>query len=280
MSAELLSAEKDNWGLLPRRVLTAVLLVDAFFMVAYVVTQHLRVTPTTKPLIFLFDMNAEGNFSTWWQGIQLLLVGLVFLALTLWFFQGDERVAPLRRLFFVCGLAFAYFSADEIGQIHENASQMLQSWHWLNQVETKLFAAFGRRVHRFHGGSLWIPLFAIIGICLIVWLWPQFKLAWKSWRREILLLAVGFGVLVFGAVVIESLGDLIPKNATTLRVIEVAIEETFESVGCSVVLYSVMRVVARAGAGVLPGRAPALARAQGAQSANPVLAAEDAETAE
>jgi hypothetical protein len=245
----------DNWKLVPKRVLTGALILDAAFMLAYVITQNLHATPTTKPLIFLFDLNGEGNPTAWWQGGQLLLIGLAFFALTLWFFQDNDRIAPLRRLFFVSGLAFTYFSADETGQIHENTSQMLQSWHWLNQLETHIFAAMGRKVHRFHGGSLWIPLFAVVGIVLIVWLWPQFKLGWKLWHREILLLAVGFAVLVFAATVLESLGDLIPKDAFTLRVIEVGVEETLESIGSSIVLYSVISVLAAAGASVLPGAA-------------------------
>jgi hypothetical protein len=251
------TAENDNWSKLPKRALITALALDAFFMIAYVITQHLPATPAAKPLIFVFDLNAEGNPAAWWQGNQLLLTAFGFFALSLWFFQADDRVAPLRRLFVVCGLAFTYFSMDEIGQVHENMSQMLQAWHWLNQVETHLFAAFGKKVHRFHGGSLWIPIFAVIGVALIVWLWPQFKLAWRLWRREILFLAIGFGVLVFSATVIESLGDLIPKDAYTLRVIEVAIEETGESIGSSIVLYSVASVLAVAAASVLPGVNPA-----------------------
>ena len=246
---------KDNWALLPKRVLLGALCMDLFFAIAYSLTIWLPPTPTNKPLTFLFDLNGEGNVSAWWQGSQLLLVALGFFALALWFFQSDERVAPLRRLFFVGGLAFAYLSADEIGQVHENTSQLLQSWHWLNQVETKALAALGKKMHRLHGGSLWIPIFAIIGIALIWWLWPQLRLAWKLWHRQILLLAAGFGLLVFAAAVLESIGDLLPAGVAGVRMIEVGVEETLESIGSSIVLYSVVSVLAQAGAGVLPGSA-------------------------
>ncbi|MDR3686298.1 MAG: hypothetical protein P4L93_05000 [Coriobacteriia bacterium] len=247
------SQPRDNWKLMPKRVLVGALIVDAFFAVMYSLTIWLPQTPSAKPLTFLFDMNGEGNVAAWWQGSQLLLIGLAFFALTLWFFQSDERVGPLRRLFFVSGLAFTYFSADEIGQVHENTSKLLQSWHALNLAEIRLLAALGHKMHKLHGGSLWIPLFAIIGIALIWWLWPQFRLAWSLWHREILLLVIGFGVLVFAATVIESMGDLIPKSMYALRLIEVGVEETLESLGSSIVLYSVVRVLARAGERVLPG---------------------------
>ena len=244
---------RDNWAVTPKRVLIGALTLDGFFALMYALTIGLSPTPTHKPLTLLFDLNGEGNVAAWWQGSQLLLIGLAFFALTLWFFQSDERIAPLRRLFFVCGLAFAYLSADEIGQIHESTSKMLESWHALYMVEIRVLAAIGHKQHRLTGGSVWIPLFAIIGIALIWWLWPQFKLAWKLWHREILLLMAGFAVLVFAATVLESMGDLIPKGDTLLRMVEVGFEETLESVGSSIVLYSVVRVLAKAGAGILPG---------------------------
>lgn len=246
------SRSRDNWELLPKRTLAGALIVDAFFILAYALTIGLPHTPTAKPLIFLFDLNAEGNVSSWWAGTQLLLIGLTFFMLSLWVFQSDDRIAPLRRLFFVTGLAFTYLSADEIGQVHESVSKILQSWHFLNLVEIRLLAALGHKMHKLHGGSLWIPLFAIIGVALIWWLWPQFRLGWKLWRREILLLALGFGVLVFGAVVIEASGDLIPRAAVTLRLVEIGVEEAFELVGASLMLYSGARVLAGAGAKLLP----------------------------
>ena len=244
---------RDNWAALPKRVLLAALGMDAFFALMYALTIGLSPTPTRKPLTFLFNLNGEGNASAWWQGSQLLLIALAFFALALWFFQADDRVGPLRRLFLVSGLAFTYLSADEIGQLHENLSKILQSWHALYMVEIRLLAAIGHKMHKLHGGSIWIPIFAVVGIALIWWLWPQFRLAWKLWHREIMLLVVGFGVLVLAGTVIESMGDLIPTSAVGLRMIEVGFEETLESVGASIVLYSVVRVLAKAGAGVLPG---------------------------
>ena len=68
-------------------------------------------------------------------------------------------------------------------------------------------------------------------------------------------------MLVFAATVIESMGDLIPASAVTLRMIEVGAEETLESVGSSIVLYSVVRVLAKAGAAALPGSASRAATA-------------------
>ena len=246
----------DNWKALPKRILLGAMGADTVLILLYAITVGLTPTPSRKPLTFLFDLNGEGNVAAWFSGTQLFVIGLAFLLLALWFFQSDERIAPLRRLFFVCGLAFVYLSADEIGQIHENMSKVLQSWHWLNQVETKFLAMLGKKMHRLHGGSLWIPIFVVVGVALIWWLWPQFKLAWKLWRTEIFLLAAGFGILAFGAVVLEALGDLIPVGALLMRRLEVGVEEGFELVGASIMLYAVVRVLAAAGAKLLPAAVP------------------------
>ena len=91
-------------GLLPKRVLTIALSADIVLVVslrAYGASADR--TPAAKPLIFLFDLNGEGNVPAWFSGMQLLLIGLAFFALALWFFQSDERVAPLRDSFLVGG---------------------------------------------------------------------------------------------------------------------------------------------------------------------------------
>jgi hypothetical protein len=241
---------RDNWKLLPRRVLIGALIVDAFLAIAYALTADLPKTPTAKPLTFLFGLNGEGNIPAWFSGAQLLLIGLAFLVLASWIFQSDERIAALRRLFFTVGLAFVYLSADEVGQVHEKMSAVAQSWHPLYLFEIRLLAAIGFKRRKLHGGSIWIPLFAIVGLILLIWLWPQIKKAWKLWRKEILLLALGFAILALGATVVETVGNLL--HSSIEREVQVGIEEMLELVGASVMLYAAMRVLAATGARLLP----------------------------
>lgn len=247
---------RDNWTRLPRRVLTLTLCADALLLLFHVAVVLMPIGPASRPLKFLFGLNGEGNVPAWYSGTQLLLVGLTFFALSLWFFQSDERLAPLRRLLVVFGTVFTYLSADEVGQIHERLSALVQSWHWLRMVEYRTLIALGRKAGRIHGGGIWIPVFVVLGAVLLWWLWPQIKSALRHWRREFVLIGVGFGVLVLGAVVIEALGAAIPKTATTARDIEVGIEEAFEMAGVSVILYAAARVLAAAASRILPGSAP------------------------
>jgi hypothetical protein len=247
---------RDNWAGLPRRILTFALCADALLLLCHAAVVLMPVVPASRPLKRLFGLNGEGNVPTWYSGTQLFLVGLTFFALSLWFFQSDERLAPLRRLLVTLGIVFTYLSADEVGQIHERLSMLAQSWHWLRMAEYRALIALGRKAGRINGGGIWIPVFAVLGIALLWWLWPQIKVALRHWRRELVLVGVGFGILVFGAVVIEALGSAIPKTAVTARDIEVGVEEVLEMAGVSVILYAATRVLAAAASRILPDSAP------------------------
>lgn len=256
MNVPASATARDNWARLPKRVLTFALCVDALLLVLHSAVALMPIAPATRPLKFLFGLNGEGNVPAWYSGTQLLLVGLTFFLLAAWFFQSDERLAPLRRLFVVSGTVFTYLSADEVGQIHERISALIQSWHWLRMIEFRVLIALGRKAGRIHGGGIWIAFFALAGIALLWWLWPQIKLALRLWRRQFVLLGIGAAILVFGAVVIEMLGAAIPKGAVALRDIEVGVEETFETVGVTLILYAAVRVLSAAGARLLPGSTP------------------------
>lgn len=273
MDASAPAPAHDNWTRLPRRVLTFVLCADVLLALLHVGVVLMPIGPASRPLKFLFGLNGEGNVPAWYSGTQLFLVGLTFFALSLWFFQSDERLAPLRKLLAVFGMVFTYLSADEVGQIHERLSALVQSWHWLRMVEYRTLIALGRKAGRIHGGGIWIPVFAVLGIALIWWLWPQIKLAMRHWRREFVLIGVGFGILVLGAVAVEALGAAIPKTATAARDIQVGIEESIEMVGVSVMLYAAMRVLAAAASRILPGSAPEVVSPV-ADPADPVTLAE------
>jgi hypothetical protein len=245
----------DKWARFPRRVLTFALCADALLLLCHVGVVLMPRTPASRPLKFLFGLNGEGNVPTWYSGMQLFMVGLTFFTLALWLFRSDDRLAPLRRLLATLGAVFTYLSADEVGQIHERLSMLAQSWHWLRMAEYRVLLALGRKAGRINGGGIWIPVFAVLGIALLWWLWPQIKVALRHWRREFVLVGVGFGILVIGAVAIEALGSAIPKTAVTARDIEVGIEEAFEMTGVSVILYAATRVFADAASRILPDSA-------------------------
>jgi hypothetical protein len=235
---------RDRWAALPKRALILFLSMDALLVVLHAVVTAFPQRPWNRPLKFLFGLNVESNIPTWYSSMQLLLIGLALLALTTWLLRSDERIAPLRTLFTVGGLGFVYLSADEAGRIHEQFSAIMQSWHWLRVAEMRVIPVFTKQGARYGGGSLWIPLFALIGIAFLIWMWPQIRLALRVWGHEIKWMFIGFGVLVFGAVVVEGLGTLIPKTAAVARAAEVGLEEGLEMVGATIILFGALSIVA------------------------------------
>ena len=67
----------------------------------------------------------------------------------------------------------------------------------------------------------------------------------------IFLFGLGFAMLAFGGTVIETLGNYLPA-ASIQRLVEVGVEESIEMFGATVMLYSATRVLAQAGARLLP----------------------------
>lgn len=235
---------RDRWAALPKRALVFFLSVDALLVVMHAVVSVLPQRPWNRPLKFLFGLNVESNIPTWYSSMQLLLIGLSLLVLTTWLFGSDGRVARLRRFFAVGGFVFVYLSADEAGRVHEQFSAILQSWHWLRMTEARLIPAFSKQAARYGGGALWIPVFALIGVAFLVWMWPQIRLALRLWGREARRMAIGFGVMILGAVVVEGLGTLIPKTASLARAAEVGLEEGLEMLGATLILSGVVSIIA------------------------------------
>jgi hypothetical protein len=235
---------RDRWTALPKRTLAFFLAADVLLVFMHAIVTALPQRPWNRPLKFLFGLNVESNIPTWYSSMQLLLIGVGLLVLTTWLFDSDGRVSRLRRFFAVGGLIFVYLSADEAGRVHEQFSAILQSWHWLRMTEARLIPAFSTQAARYGGGALWIPVFALIGVACLVWMWPQIRLALRLWSREARRMAIGFGVMLLGAVVVEGLGTLIPKTASLARAAEVGLEEGLEMVGATLILSGVVSVIA------------------------------------
>ena len=122
-----------------------------------------------------FNLAVENNFASWWSGTLLLLIALhafdgYFLKIT---------TVPLEaRGWGAMALIFAILSMDEIGSIHERASQLV------------------------HLGGVWWSLlpFAIVVLCLLFYGFYALYKAKVSYYR-LLLIVCGFGL--FGSVVLQ-----------------------------------------------------------------------------
>ena len=171
--------------------------------------------------------------------MQMFLVGLVLLTLASRLFAAEARVWPLRRLFFVAGLGFVFFSADEIGEIHE----FLSSWivrHVPLLMNTELRIARSLGFHHLTtrgGGGAWIAIYAVIGVVTLYLLAPQIRLARRIWLRQSRAFVVGFGTLFFGGAVIGVFGFFF-RQGSTGKYLETAVKQGVDFVGTSIALFA------------------------------------------
>ncbi len=80
----------------------------------------------------LFDLDGEANIPTWFSSIQLLGVGLVFLLVSR---LRNFTIFADKIFFKISGLAFIYFSMDEVVTIHEKITSSLSKFDFIPQFK-------------------------------------------------------------------------------------------------------------------------------------------------
>jgi hypothetical protein len=228
---------------LPRKLFWGFLAGDTFFLLAHFTVFALGLAKT-KWYEF-FGLNFEMNPPTWWSAAQFLVVALVFFVIAAWPFRTHPLVRPIRVAMIAAGVLFTYISADEAGVIHERVSLALKYGHgrWWYLPNT-------------YGFPWWIFVWAaaIGGVVLLVVYLPRM---WRLWRRETILLVVGFAFMIAGGAVIELVAEVLfkVKDLTPAFYIETGIEEWMEMVGATVALLGAARMLARVARDLYPAPA-------------------------
>jgi hypothetical protein len=127
----------------------------------------------------MFHLGMERNIPSWFATILWLFISL--LSLASYYAERIEPAQPQLSWFWLAiSTVFLYFSADEAATIHEEAGEFLRS-----QVDTMSIA-----IPQGSPGSPWIvfyaPVFAIFGICFLVFLWNRFS---RDRRLKVMLIS-------------------------------------------------------------------------------------------
>lgn len=240
----------DLWERLPQTTLRIALAVDGAFLALYLFAIAFGLGTRARNLFFLLSLEGEGNPPSWWYGVQMLLVALVFLLLASRLFANDERIRKLKALFTVSAIGFAFISLDEIGEIHEEGSAFIARMKYVEQAEQWLNNTFFHIAHKLRGGGgVWLVVYTIIGVVLLIWLIPRAIEAYRIWPKQVATVALGFGIFSFSAAVLQVLGYL-TKPMTSLHFAYVFVEQALKMGGISIGLYGAMQVLA-AGADTL-----------------------------
>lgn len=209
--------------------LAGLLFVDGMLVALHMVGHHYGDIPE------FFYLDAESNLPTWWSSTQLLLAGLALAAVTLraWMAEPGGRWLGL----FV--LTLLAMSVDEMAMMHEKAGRILD-------------LVVDRSDTVFHHSGLW---FAVIGlpffvfVLLVLWKVQRFLQDVPGGARRLLL---GMGVLLLGALGMEALSNFVvsPEEMSVRSelgkyVVLVALEEGFEMIGGSIMLWAALDILAR-----------------------------------
>jgi len=215
-------AEKDaDW------VLRVLLTIDFALVIVYLTAMSLPISMRLRQII---DVNHEVSVPTWFASTQLLITGLIFLALA----QLNRSRSVFTPIFFpLVGAGFIFLSIDEAAVIHETLSALLQGVDALPKFAD--------------GHGVWIALYAVIGVVLLAITCRNLPILAKDYRKETLVFAAGMAVFLAGGVGLEIFGYSIPNDGTNALINrwQVAFEELFEFIGVSVALYAGLLFILR-----------------------------------
>lgn len=239
-STTVVASLSTLWSELPLRTLKTVLIIDAIVIGLYLAA--LAFATQNHNLFFLLDLESEGNPPSWWYGTQQLLVGIVFLLLATRIFDSVRDIKAFRSLFFAGGLGFTYISLDEVGEVHEIGSRILVNNHAVGVLVLQMQGLLNIH-HRIRGAGVWIPVYAIIGTILLIWLVPRAIKAFRVWRGPATTFLIGFGIFAFTAAILQVAGYFTPEG-TAIHDIYLITEQALKMAGISIALYGTTQVLA------------------------------------
>ena len=219
--------QRAAWRALPRRLFIALTALDTLFVAAYLAL--IALGRHKNELFVLFNLDKEANLPSWYAGTQLFIVAIGYLVLGSRLIPVRRKTAILRPLWLLMGVGFTFLSADEVGAVHERMSRPLMRM----------------KVFNFHYLDQWMVLYLLVAAVIIIVFGRLFLWFWREWRTEVMLFALGFGVLAGGAIAAEMVH--ISRNMEGMRLLlEVGVEEWLEMFGVTILILPAYRILAYA----------------------------------
>jgi hypothetical protein len=163
----------------------------------------------------LVDLDAESSLPAWYSSMLL---------------QPPSGRGPARWFFLLGCAGFLFLSADEALFIHESiaGSPALKANPHLMAV-----------LHLKHSQGAWIPIYGAVVAVLFAVAAPQIWRFWKTHRPAFLAFAIGIGMFLFGAIVLEIAGDRymdLLRAVPAIHTAEIVAEELLEMLGSIIML--------------------------------------------
>jgi len=201
------------------RILLSIILIMLFFSILSSIIKILQIDNRVLKIFYLFNFNGESNIPTYYSGITLFFSSLLLFVIAI-------NYKNTNQFYYWLGLSmiFVLISFDELSQIHERISYILQ--HQLNTSGILFFA--------------WIIPYGIsiliIGVFYIKFL---FGLP-RETKRLFILSAIIFIGPVLLLEMIEGYFVDIYGYETILHYSATTLEELLEMIGVAVLIYALL----------------------------------------
>lgn len=175
----------------------------------------------------VIDLDAEANLPTWFSSFQLALIAISF-----WTFATRVRATgrPSRRFLQTCGGAFLLLSIDETAMFHERITASVGS-RYIDWMPAYLTAHISETI-----------VCVFVAAACFAAAYPHLRGLWLLSRRATLIGLAGCVVYLTGGAVLETIGYKMLSAGVSLSLyrVEVALEEFFEMLGASLILYAAL----------------------------------------
>lgn len=177
----------------------------------------------------MFNLNRDLSLPALFSSMQLFLVGIIWFMIAR---KSRDQSLPSEIFLSILGAGFIFLSIDEGIRIHENITLLLKHIEW---------------IPRFKGDhGIWIPIYLSLILIFFLIMYKEFLSIWKQFRYEAILMATGLVIFLAGAVGMEIIAYQFLMDSSSspllslLWYVEVAVEEFFEMIGISLILYGVI----------------------------------------
>ena len=172
----------------------------------------------------VFDLDLENSLPNWYSSLQLFAVAGLFAIFARCRF--DRRSARAWALL-ALPVIFLALSIDEVAEIHE----------WAGLKVDELLLPRGDTPFVLTG--LWMFVIGVPFLAALVSLIHSVRVFFKATPHVASKMVVGTLVLMGGAAGVETLVNFVPWKSTA-HVLEVALEESLEMVGVTIILWAVV----------------------------------------
>ncbi len=165
-----------------------------------------------------FDFDDESSVMTWISQFQLIaLSGICLLAAVL------EKQKTLKKLWLIPSVLGLLFSIDETATLHEFILQRIHVAFFGDAKPTLMMNA-------------WVIILPFIALFAGLMAWKMFK---QLPRVTVGLICLGGAIFLGGAVFVDLITNGLPETPFVAQGILVALEESSELLGVSIVIYAV-----------------------------------------